>query len=66
METGKQDSPTSQAAVAGMCYALSQVHLRRTNTTMMINTHILLYIKEVINKDLLSSTGNYAQYPVIN
>ena len=30
-----------------------------------INRYILLYIKEINNKDLLYSTGNYIQYLVI-
>ena len=30
-----------------------------------INIHTLLYIREIINKDLLYSTGNVTQYSVI-
>ena len=30
-----------------------------------INRYTLLYTKSVTNKDLLFSTGNYIQYPVI-
>ena len=30
-----------------------------------INIYTLLYIKEIINKDLLYSTGNSTQYSVI-
>ena len=49
-----------------MCCVLSQVHLRSLNTTVMIHTHTLLCIKQIISKDLLNSTGNYTQYCVIN
>ena len=31
-----------------------------------INRYTLLYIKQITNKDLLYSTGNYIQYLVIN
>ena len=31
-----------------------------------INRYTLLYIKQINNKDLLYSTGNYIQYLVIN
>ena len=34
------------------------------NWELGISRHTLLYIKEVTNKDLLLSTGNYIQYPV--
>ena len=32
---------------------------------LRINTHILLYIRQITNKDLLYSTGNSTQYFVI-
>ena len=38
---------------------------RGINQELGINRYTLLYIK-YINKDLLYSTGNYIQYPVIN
>ena len=31
----------------------------------MINIYTLLYLKQIINKDLLYSAGNYTQYFVI-
>ena len=34
------------------------------NWELGISRHTLLYIKEVTNKDLLLSTGNYIQYPI--
>ena len=30
-----------------------------------INTYILLCVKQITNKDILKSTGNYTQYSVI-
>ena len=36
------------------------------NQEFGINRYTLLYIKQVNNKDLLFSTGNYTQYLVIN
>ena len=36
------------------------------NQEFGINIYILLYIKQITNKDLLYSTGNYTQYFVIN
>ena len=38
----------------------------RINQEFGISKYILLYIKQVNNKALLYSTGNYIQYPVIN
>ena len=38
---------------------------RRDKLGVGINIYTLLYIKQVINKDLLYSTGNSIQYPVI-
>ena len=35
------------------------------NQEFGINIYALLYTKQIINKDLLYSTGNSAQYPVI-
>ena len=35
------------------------------NKEFGINIYTLLYIKQIINKDLLYSTGNSAQYSVI-
>ena len=35
------------------------------NQEFGINIYTLLYIKQITNKDLLYSTGNYAQYFVI-
>ena len=37
-----------------------------TNSEYGINRYKRLYIKEISNKDLLYSTGNYIQYLVIN
>ena len=34
------------------------------NQELGVNTHTLLYIKQILNKDLLYSTGNPAQYYV--
>ena len=36
------------------------------NQEYVINRYILPYIKQINNKDLLYSTGNYIQYLVIN
>ena len=30
-----------------------------------INRYTLLYVKQITNKDLLYSTGNYIQYPIV-
>ena len=38
---------------------------RRINQALQLNTHILLYIRKITNKDLLYSTGNSTQYSVI-
>ena len=35
------------------------------NWEIGINIYTLLYIKQIINKDLLSSTGNSTQYSVM-
>ena len=35
------------------------------NQELGMNTHTLLYIKQIINKDLLYSTGNSTQYFVM-
>ena len=35
------------------------------NQEFEINIHALLYIKQITNKDLLYSTGNYIQYSII-
>ena len=37
-----------------------------TNWEIRINRYTLLYVKQVTNKDLLYSTGNYTQYSVTN
>ena len=36
------------------------------NWKVGIDMYTLLYIKQKTNKDLLYSTGNYVQYPIIN
>ena len=36
------------------------------NLKFGINMYTLLYVKQINNKDLLYSTGNYIQYLVIN
>ena len=38
----------------------------KINQEYGINRYKLLYIKQISNKDLLYSTGNYIQYLVIN
>ena len=38
----------------------------RINWEFGIDIYILLYLKQITNKDLLYSTGNYTHYPVIN
>ena len=35
------------------------------NQELGVNTHTLLYIKQILNKDLLYSTGKSTQYSVI-
>ena len=30
-----------------------------------MNIHTLLHVREITNKDLLCSTGNFTQYPMI-
>ena len=35
------------------------------NQELGVNTHTLLYIKQITNKDLLYSTGKSTQYSVI-
>ena len=37
----------------------------RINQEFRISVYTLLYIKQIINKDLVYSTGNSAQYSVI-
>ena len=46
-------------------YPKGQVGGRGINQEFGINIYTLLYIKQIINKDLLYSTGNSAQYSVI-
>ena len=38
----------------------------QTNFEFGINRYRLLYMKQITNKDLLYSTGNYSQHPVKN
>ena len=38
---------------------------RKINWETGIETHTLLYVKEITNKDLLYSTGNSTQYYVM-
>ena len=39
--------------------------MKRDKLGFWINIHTLLHIKQVNNKDLLYSTGNYTSYPLI-
>ena len=41
------------------------VRVGRTNWEVEIDIYTLLYIKQVTNKDLFYTTGNYTQYVVI-
>ena len=46
-------------------YQRGKVEGGRINQEVGINIYTLLYIKQVVNKDLLNSTENSAQYSVI-
>jgi len=43
-----------------------KVRAEKENQEFGINIYILLYIKEINNKDVLNITGNHTQYFVIN
>ena len=38
---------------------------RKTKKRLGINIHVLLYVRQMTNQDLLNSTGNATQYYVI-
>ena len=46
-------------------YGYQRGNVGGINQEFEINIHTLLYIKQIINKDLLYSTGNSTQYSVI-
>ena len=49
----------------GPMFCPGQSHVALRCMCLGINIHTLLYVKQIPNKDLLSSTGNFAQYFVI-